>query len=159
VKLQRPTVLTPECNLKTFNSGVESLDRWLRHRAIRNQLSGASRTYVVSAPENRVVGYYALASGALAHTYTSGQLKRNMPDPIPMAVLGRLAVDRSMQRKGLGVALLKDAVLRVQQAASIVGIRGIIVHAISKEAQTFYEYHGFKSSIGNPRLLILSIPR
>lgn len=157
MELQAPSLLTGAHILTVFDSGVSSLDDWLRRRAMANQLSGASRVYVVATPENRVVGYYALASGALAHADAPGKLKRNMPDPIPMAVLGRLAIDRSMQGQGVGVALLQDAVLRVQQAASIMGIRGVLVHAISDDARTFYEHHGFIPSATNPLTLILSV--
>ena len=156
--LQAPTLLTATHGLEDFDSRVASLDEWLRRRALANQFSGASRVYVVTTEDNRVVGYHALASGALAHVDAPGRLKRNMTDPIPMAVLGRLAVDRSMQGKGLGVALLQDAVLRVRQAASIMGIRGVLVHAISEEARAFYEHHGFMASMKNPLLLVLPVP-
>jgi GNAT superfamily N-acetyltransferase len=157
VALQAPELLAAAHVLTDFHSGVTTLDDWLRRRALANQFSGASRIYVVATPENRVVGYYALASGALAHADTPGRIKRNMPDPIPMAVLGRLAIDRSMQGKGLGVALLQNAVLRVQQAGAIMGIRGVLVHAISEEARAFYEHHGFVPSVTNPLTLILSV--
>ena len=155
--LEAPSILTSTHILAAFDSGVASLDDWLRRRALTNQLSGASRVYVVAAANRRVVGYYALASGALAHAQAPGRIKRNMPDPVPMAVLGRLAVDRSMQGKGLGVALLQDAVLRVSQAAMILGIRGILVHAISDEARAFHEHHGFVASVSDPWTLILSV--
>ena len=80
-----------------------------------------------------------------------------MPDPVPMIVLGRLAVDHRWQSKGLGVALLQDAVLRTVQAAEIMGIRGILVHAISDEAKAFYERYGFRASPKNPMTLVLSV--
>lgn len=157
MQLQAPTLLTGAHDVSVFDSGVASLDDWLRRRAAANQLSGASRTYVVATPHQQVLGYYAFVSGALAAIEAPGGVKRNMPDPIPMAVLGRLAVDRSVQGKGLGVALLQDAVLRMRQAASILGIRGMLVHAISAEAQAFYEHHGFVSSATNSRTLVLSL--
>ena len=124
-----------------------------------NQMSGASRTYVVidSTNDQRVIGYYCLASGALAVTDAPGAIRRNMPDPIPMAILGRLAVDRTWQGKGLGVALLQDAMRRSTQAAAILGIRGLLAHAISLQAKTFYEYHGFIASPTQPMTLVLSI--
>ena len=124
-----------------------------------NQVSGASRTYVVKNDLENVVAYYALASGALAQSEAPSGLKRNMPDPIPMAILGRLAVDRCQQGQGLGIALLQDAVLRVQQAAAIMGIRGILVHAVSADAQRFYERYGFVGSPTQPMTLVLSLPR
>jgi GNAT superfamily N-acetyltransferase len=157
VKLQKPTPLTSAHDLTEFDSGVPLLDDWLRRRALANQFSGASRVYVVTDVQGRVLGYYALASGALAHAQAPGRIKRNMPDPIPVAVLGRLAIDRQAQGQGLGVALLQDAVLRVQQAASIMGVRGLVVHALSSQAQAFYAHHGFTASVSQPLTLILSL--
>lgn len=151
-----PALLTKEHHTGCFSCGVASLDDWLRRRAYPNQVSGASRTYV-AAEGQRVVGYYCLASGALAVSDTPGPLRRNMPDPVPMAVLGRLAVDRDYHRQGLGVALLQDAVIRTVQAGGILGLRGLLVHAISEEARTFYEYHGFIASPTQPMTLILSL--
>lgn len=154
--LTAPTPLTDVHQLDAFDSGVISLDDWLRRRARTNQVNGASRTYVV-ADGVRVVGYYALTSGALAAIDAPGSIRRNMPDPIPMAVLGRLAIDRSCQGQGLGAALLQDAVLRTAQAAAILGIRGLLVHAISESAKRFYENHGFAASSSHPMTLILSL--
>ncbi len=154
--LSTPALLSDGHRLDEFSCGVASLDDWLKRRARQNQSSGASRVYVVAAGD-AVAGYYALASGALALNEAPGSVRRNMPDPIPMAVLGRLAVDRAWMGKGLGAALLQDAVLRTVQAASILGIRGMIVHAISDEAKAFYERHGFIASRAQPMALILSL--
>ena len=154
--LSAPVLLAKEHKVADFSCGVTSLDDWLKRRAYPNQVSGASRTYVVTDGQ-RVVGYYCLASGALALSDTPGPIRRNMPDPVPMAVLGRLAVDRDFHHKGIGVALLQDAVIRTAQAGGILGIRGLLVHAISTEAKTFYEYHGFVASSTQPMTLILSL--
>ena len=154
--LSAPTLLTEAHDLNLFQSGNDNLDQWLRRRARANQVSGASRTYVV-AENARVVGYYCLSSGGLDLADAPGSIRRNMPDPIPMAILGRLAIDRSWQGKGLGTALLQDAVLRTGQAAAILGIRGILVHAISDEAKVFYERYGFAASPTNPMTLALSL--
>jgi len=154
--LSAPALLEESHDLDLFHSGNGSLDEWLRRRARSNQVSGASRTYVI-AVERRVVGYYCLASGALDLADAPGSVRRNMPDPIPMAVLGRLAIDREWQGKGLGAALLQDAVLRTSQAASIMGIRGLLVHAISDEAKAFYEHYGFQCSPNHPMTLVLSL--
>jgi len=151
-----PVLLTAEHQLADFSCGVASLDDWLKRRARPNQSSGASRTYVVSAGD-AIVGYYCLASGALALNEAPSALRRNMPDPLPIAVLGRLAVDQSYQGRGLGVALLQDAVSRTLQAGDIIGIRGLLVHALSAEAKSFYEHHGFVSSATQPMALILSL--
>jgi GNAT superfamily N-acetyltransferase len=154
--MQAPTLLSGEHDLMGFDSGVPSLNDWLKRRARANQASGASRTYVV-ADGSRVIGYYCLASGAIAVTDAPSALRRNMPDPIPVTVLGRLAIDRGWRGAGLGTALLQDAVLRTAQAAQIVGARGLLVHAISDRAKEFYERYGFVPSPSNPMTVVLSL--
>jgi GNAT superfamily N-acetyltransferase len=157
--LSAPAPLTRAHDLSAFESGVAPLDDWLRKRAMANHVGGASRVYVTADRGRRVFGYYALASGALALADAPGKLRRNMPDPIPMAILGRLAVDRSWQGKGLGAALLRDAVLRAQNAATIIGLRGILVHAISQDAKRFYETHGFIASSLQDMTLVMSLAK
>jgi GNAT superfamily N-acetyltransferase len=132
------------------------LDDWLRRRARANQLSGASRTYVVSE-DNRVVGYHALASGAVAIEVVPGRFRRNMPNPVPVVILGRLAVDRAWQGRGLGRGLFRDAAQRVVQAADAIGIRGILVHAISEQARKFYLALGFDECPGQPMMLVVTL--
>ena len=156
MKLAPPEPLTGQHNTDAFASGVESLNTWLKRRAMKNQLTGASRTFVVCEGE-RVVAYYALASSAITVDDASGRFRRNMPDPIPVVVLGRLAVDRSFQGKGLGRALVRDAALRVMQAADTIGIRGLVVQALSDEARVFYERVGFDSSPLDPMLLMMTL--
>ena len=158
ITLSAPALLDATHELATFQCGNTSLDAWLQRRARQNQDSGASRTYVV-ASGLRVVGYYCLSSGALALNEAPGPIRRNMPDPIPMALLGRLAVDQAWHGQGLGVALLQDAVTRAARAAGILGIRGMLVHAISEEARAFYARHGFVASPAQPMTLILSLRR
>ncbi len=143
--ISAPEKLRPDHDLSSFDSGTPVLDDWLRRRALPNQESGASRTYVVCAGK-RVVGYYALAAGAIAQAAASARTRRNMPDPVPVMVIGRLAVESSYQGRGLGRALLRDAVLRTMQAADIAGIRAMLVHAISEDAKRFYERRGFRPS-------------
>lgn len=155
--LHAPTLLSDTHQLGDFDCGVASLNDWLRRRAHNNQVTGASRTYVVADEEGRVVGYYCLASAALTLSDAPSGVRRNMPDPIPMALLGRLAVDTSMQWRGLGKALVRDAVERTQAAADILGIRGILVHALSDEARAFYERCGFVASKSRPMLLVMSL--
>ena len=154
--LSPPTPLADLHELNDFFSGVTSLDDWLKRRARANQLSGASRTFVVAENHN-VVGYYALASGAIAAPSSVGRFRRNMPDPIPVAVLGRLAIDRSWQGKGLGRALFRDCALRVAHAADTIGIRGIVVHAISDQAKAFYLALGFDPSPAEPMTLMVTL--
>ncbi len=139
-----------------FSSGVESLDAWLKRRALKNQVSGASRTFVACAGV-RVMAYYALASSAITVDDASGAFRRNMPKPIPVVVLGRLAVDRSLHGKGLDRALVRDAGHRAMQGADPIGIRGMIVQALSAEATAFYEHVGFDPSPLDPLLLMVTL--
>lgn len=154
--LSPPEPLADTHELDAFSSGVASLDDWLKRRARANQVSGASRTFVV-AEGRRVVGYYALASGGIAAVASVGRFRRNMPDPIPVALLGRLAIDRSQQGRGLGRALFRDCALRVAQAADVLGIRGIVVHAVSDEAKAFYQALGFDPSPTEPMTLMVTL--
>lgn len=156
--LSSPTLLTAQHQFDDFVCGVDSLDDWLKKRAYANQINGASRTYVVT-DEQKVVGYYCLASGALELKNAPASIRRNMPDPIPVAILGRLAIDKTYQGKGIGVALLQDAVIRTAKAAEILGIRGLLVHALSIEGKAFYEHHGFVVSPTQPMTLILSLKK
>lgn len=151
-----PEHLTADHHTLHFDSGVPDLDVWLKRRALANEASGASRTYVVSS-SGQVVGYYALATGAVAQAHATGKVRRNMPEPIPVMVIGRLAVDRKYQRQGLGAALLKDAILRTVQAASIAGIRAILLHAMSDDARRFYEQAGFVSSPVDPMTMMVTL--
>ncbi len=93
----------------------------------------------------------------MAHIEAPGRVRRNMPDPVPVMVIGRLAIDQSMQGQGLGPALLRDAILRTLQAAEIAGIRAILVHAISERAKRFYERWGFVSSPVEPMTLMITV--
>lgn len=157
VPLSPPEPLNDEHKSDTFNSGEPTLDGWLRRRASANQASGASRTYVV-CERRRVVGYYALASGAIVHTAVPGKFRRNMPDPIPVVVLARLAVDKKFQGRGLGRALFHDAARRVTQAAESIGIRGIVVDAISEEARKLYIALGFDPCPAEAMTLVVTLP-
>lgn len=156
VSLAAPEPLAVHHDTTAFACGVESLDRWLKQRALKNQATGASRTFVV-CDGNRVAAYYALASSAVASAAATGRLRRNMPDPIPVVVLGRLAVDRSLQGSGMGRALVRDACLRVVAAADAIGIRGMLVHALSETAQAFYGRVGFDPSPLDPTILMATI--
>ena len=156
MRLSLPAPLNAEHVVSGFGCGHPSLDDWLKRRALANQKAGASRTYVVT-DDHRVVAYYTLASGALACTAATGKLKRNMPDAIPMAILGRLAIDTAFQGKGLGRALFRDAALRVLSAAGTIGIRGLIVHAISDDAAAFYRALGLDDSPAEPRTLMIAL--
>jgi len=154
--LSPPQLLADHHDIDSFSSGEASLDDWLRRRSRANQVSGATRTYVACEGES-VIGYYALASGAITVESAPGRFRRNMPNPIPVAVLARLAVDRHWQGKGIGRALFRDAALRVAQAAEVIGIRGMVVHAISEEAKKFYVALGFDPSPREPMMLTATL--
>ena len=154
--LSAPEPLAAHHKIDAFDSGVASLDDWLKRRATQNQTSGASRTFVVS-DNDLVVAYYALASSAIAPAVTPGRFRRNMPEPIPVVVLARLAISRSYQGKGLGRALFQDAARRVVHAAEAIGIRGLLVHAISEEAKAFYLRLGLELSPLEPMILMTTV--
>jgi len=156
VELSAPEPLDGHRRLDEFNSGVAVLDDWLKRRAFSNQGSGGSRTFVIGDAA-RVIGYYALAAGAVTAAAAPGRFRRNMPEPIPVVLLGRLAIDSGWQGRGLGRALFRDAALRVMNAAEAIGIRGILVHAISAEAKAFYLALGFESSPMAPMTLMVTL--
>ncbi|WP_016877386.1 GNAT family N-acetyltransferase [Chlorogloeopsis fritschii] len=141
-RLQPPQPIKPEHQLEDFDSGSSELNDWLRKRALKNEASGASRTYVVTVGQ-KVIAYYCLANGSVVNTQAPSRVRRNMPDPIPVMVIGRLAVDCNWHSQGIGRGLVRDAVLRTLQAAKIAGIRAILVHAISEQAKQFYLKCGF----------------
>ncbi len=155
-EFRSPERLTADHDVASFNSATPVLDDWLRRRALLNQDSGASRTYVICTGD-QIVGYYALAAGAVAQAEATGRVRRNMPDPIPAMVLGRLAIDVGYQGRGLGQALLRDAILRTMQAADIAGIRALLVHALSEDARKFYERCGFQPSPVDPMTLMITL--
>lgn len=156
--IAEPAPLTAEHNTSQFVCRHDSLSEWLRKRALANAASGASRTYVVCAPDRQLIGYYALSAGLIAAASVTGRLRRNMPDPLPVIVLGRLAVHAGWAGRGMGSGLLKDAVLRSIQASALIGARALLCHAIDEEAMGFYLKHGFVSSPLDPLTLMLGLP-
>ena len=143
--------------LASFDCDEPVIDEWLKKRALSNHLVGASRTFVIADPEHHVLGFYALAAGAVAHQHATGAVKRNMPDPIPVVVLARLAIDRRAQGMRLGGALLKDAVHRSVSVAADTGVRALLVHALNDAAKEFYLHYGFQVSPAQPLTLMLRI--
>ena len=150
----RPIHLSDD--VAAFDSGEPNLDRYLHDRALINHAEGASRCFV-TGKDNRVVGFYALAAASVERSLTPGRVRRNTPEPIPVILLSRLAIDREEQGAGLGKNLLRDALLRVAAAADLIGARAILVHAISDEARDFYRRFGFEPSPTDPLHLLLLI--
>jgi len=155
-ELSAPAPLTAEHELDEFNSGVTPLDDWLKRLARHNEPEGGSRTFVICAAR-RVVGYYSLAAGSVVAGVATGRVRRNMPNPVPVVLLGRLAIDQAWQGRGLGSDLLRDAVLRTLAAGESIGVRAMLVHAISDEAKAFYENRGFRSSPIDPMALMVTL--
>ena len=151
-----PEPLTAMHDVASFECGEATLDRWLKTKALRNEGRGASRTYVVCAGQP-VVAHYCLATGSVASEIAPSRIRRNMPDPIPVIVFGRLAVDLAWQRHGLSKALLRDAILRTIQVSELVGVKALLVHALSDPAVGFYEAQGFHPSPTNDRTLFLPL--
>ena len=158
MQLAAPEPLSIGHRIDAFDCGEPVLDEWLRKRALGNQSSGASRTFVVADPSGRVMGYYALAAGAVAHETATSAVRRNMPDPVPVLVLGRLAVDRQAQGMKLGASLLQDAVKRAIGVSADAGIRALLVHALSEPAKQFYLHYGFQASTLHPMTLMMRLP-
>ncbi len=157
LKLLAPQPLTAVHRVNDFACGEPSLDEWLKRRALNNQQSGASRTFVVVDGADQVLGYYALAAGAVAHQLATGAVRRNMPDPVPVLVLGRLAVDSRVQGIQLGAGMLQDAVNRAISVSQNTGVRALLVQALNEQARGFYQHYGFVPSPHNPMTLMLCL--
>lgn len=160
-----PAILPPERltvahDLSGFSNGKHpALDYWLKQRALKSEGLSA-RTYVICtvAAPFRVIGYYAISTAMEErHALPSAKVRRGMPDRVPLLLLGRLALDVSVQGLGVGADLLADAIRRCCAVAQIAGARAIIAHAIDAEAEKFYGYHGFVPSPLGGRVMLLTI--
>lgn len=143
---------------QNFNCGERTLDNWLKTKALENEIRGASRTFVSFSTETGdVAGYFSLASHSVRHVDLRAKLRRNMPEPLPVILLGRLAVDRRYQQHGLGESLLYEAVRIVRTASEIIGVVALVVHPISEDASTFYMKHGFSVAKTSKQMLFLQL--
>lgn len=153
---QRPRPIQSADDTNTFDSGEESLDRYLRDRALTNHLADLGRCYVCLDEETGVMlGYYTLSAVAIGRSELSGNARRNTPNPVPAVLLGRLAVDGTAQGTGLGTFLVRDAILSTLAAADRIGVRILLVHALHERAAGFYEKLGFRPSPTDPLHLYL----
>jgi GNAT superfamily N-acetyltransferase len=152
----RTEKLQPLHAVEAFDCSNQDLNRFLQKYALQNQSSGASTTYIGLADQT-VIGYYSLAVGSVEYEQAPARVTKGLAHhPIPVMLLARLAVDHQWQNKGVGAGLLKDAMLRTLQAADIVGIRALLVHAKDHNAKLFYQHFDFISSPSDPlHLLIL----
>jgi predicted N-acetyltransferase YhbS len=155
-ELLAPEPLLATHAIDSFDCGELVLNDWLKKRALKNENSGASRTFVV-CQDNHVVGYYVLATGSVMHKEAPSKVRRNMPEPVPVMVLGRLAVDKSNQSTGIGRGLLRDAILRTLGVSKQAGIKALLVHALSDAAHKFYRQCGFIESPLDPMVLMITL--
>lgn len=155
-----PVPITPEHRLESFDCGKPVLDDWLRTHALANQ-DKASRTYVVEArtgdQAGGVIAYYTLAYGSVGRTDVPKSIRQGLPNPVPVMVLGRLAVDGRHCDKGIGAALLREAIQRTLEASRIAGLRALIVHAIDDDAMGFYARYGFQNFPAGSRTMFLPV--
>jgi GNAT superfamily N-acetyltransferase len=152
-----PVPLTSLHQLNDFACGEPSLDEWLKRRALANQASGTTRTFVAVDDHQRVMGYYALANGAVANKEATRSVRRTMPDPVPVIILARLAVDTRAQGSKLGGGLLQDALYRCVLVSQNSGVRAMLVHALNERARQFYLHHGVVRCPVHPMTLMLPI--
>lgn len=153
---RKPVPISDRHILDGFESGKPALDEWLKDMALYNQVQGYSRTFVIADPEYRIVGYHSLCAGMIHRNDVTRSIKGSQaPTELPVAVLARLAVTREHQGKGLGPALLRNALMSVISAAQLVAFRGVVVHAIDDDAMSFYSKYHFQQTKGMERRLIL----
>ena len=156
-KITTPSPITEQHVLDEFDCGNTTLNEWLQHRALNNETHGASRTFVVCDNKKHVIGYYSLAVGSVDRQDSPGKVRRNMPEPIPVMILGRLAIDKNWQHAKIGKGLLKDAIMRSLSVSKNAGLRALLVHAISDEARKFYQHCGFFKSPTNSMTLMITM--
>jgi GNAT superfamily N-acetyltransferase len=158
-RFRRPQPLSPGDRVEEFDCGVASLNVWLLRHARAAAGAGSARTFVTGdSQQERIVGYHALAAASIEHADATERVRRGMPrHPIPVILLARLAVDRSVQGRGLGAWLLADAMRRAVSASERVGIRALVVHALDDRARSFYERHGLSSAATDPQHLMILI--
>jgi predicted N-acetyltransferase YhbS len=151
--LGAPEPINARHDLTAFSSGKEPLDNWLRQRALKSE-GRSARTYVVCDGDT-VVGYYSFAASSVRLSDAHKPLQRNMPDPLPVILLGRLAVDANHKGRGIGSDMLRDALLRALSVSQLIGARAVMVHAIDEAAVSFYVASGFRRSDDLPMTLFL----
>ena len=156
--IRKPRLLEAGDETQEFDCGVGVLNEWLKKRALPNHISGASRTYVATVGR-RIVAYYSLSAGSIQHAAAPGKIRRNMPEPIPALILGRLAVDAQFQRRGLGPMLILHAIDRTHELAEGVGIRALVVNAKDEQAAHFYKRFAFVESPLDHLVLIALVSR
>ena len=151
-----PMPLEVADDLVGFDCGEESLNHWLQRTAHNNHKSGASRVFTIKE-KGQVIGYYCLAAGSIARVAAPKKLIRNSPDPLPIILLGRLAIDNRYKGQGLGGFLLRDAILRSISLTQNLGVVALVAHALNQSAKEFYLQYGFLESPLSDMTLILPL--
>ena len=155
-QLRAPELIQDDHDISLFDSGKPILDDWLRQKAYKAD-GRSARTFVV-CDGRQVVGYYSLNTGGILRGYLpSAKLRQNLPEPVPVVIIGRLAVDRGYRSRGIGSGLLRDAILRALIVHREIGFRAILVHALDEEAVAFYAKYDFVPCAVDPRTMILPI--
>lgn len=151
--------MTGRHDRRAFESGNAQLDAWLRETARQHQRRGISKTFVAVAGEApaRILGYYALTACEIASAELPEALAKKLPRRVPGILLGRLAVDRSVQGQGLGELLLMDAIHRAQRVLEHIGVHALFVDAKNELAAAFYRKYGFRSLPSDPLRLVLPL--
>lgn len=155
--MKAPAPLDATHVLDRFDCGNDVMNAWLKSRALKNQDEGATRTFVATDDSDAVLGYYALAVGFCSRADAPGNISRGMPEPIPVMILARLAIDRTAQGQGLGRQLIADAVIRTLRVATDAGVRALLVSAIDAPAAAYYEKLGFVRARQNTDVLMLRL--
>ncbi len=154
-----PTLLTGEHRLEGFDCGEPALNDWLTRRALGNQESGTSRTWVViDRPTRMIVAYYASSTASVMRAAAPRRIARNQPADLPAILLGRMAVDSRHQDNGIGGAMLKHFLTKAIQVSEKVGVRLVLVHAKDEQAKDFYRHHGFVESPIDALTLMMLLP-
>lgn len=156
IALTPPAPITADLELENFDSGEPSLNEWLKKRALKSHAAGASRCFVLCAGAD-IIGYYSLSAGAISHEAAPKAMRRNMPNPLPILLLGRLAVDKRYHNQGIGQALLRDAMVRSMNVSGNAGVFALLVHALSDQAKQFYLSRGFVESPLKPMTLFMTL--
>ena len=154
-----PELLAGEHLLEGFDCGSEALNHWLVRRALRNQSSGTSRTWVVVEVETgQVVAFYASSTASILRSSAPKRIGRNQPEELPAVLLARMGVDSRHQARSLGAALLKHFMLKAIEVAQSVGVRVLLIHAKDESAKSFYEDYGFVESPLDPLVMMMLLP-
>jgi len=157
LRLLSPEPITRDHKVAGFSCGRESLDRYLIRDALKRDAAGDAKVVVLATTDLEVIGYYTVSSASVSRKAATRNLRRNSPESVPMALIGRFAIDSRYQRQGLGMALMKDAILRIALASEQIGIKGVLLHAIDDDAKAFYASCGFRASGVDDNLMMVSL--